>query len=70
MNWPLMRLTVLLALFAGIQFVRLNFISDQLFIGPAVLASMSAFLAYQDWILLGRNERHTVSRFHSWKKPD
>lgn len=57
-NWPLMGLTLLLALFAGVQFVRLNLISPQLFIGPAVLAFMFAFLAYQDWVLLRRKERH------------
>lgn len=57
-NWPLMGLTLLLALFAGVQFVRLNLISPQLFIGPAVLSFMFLFLAYQDWILLRRKERH------------
>lgn len=57
-NWPLMGLTLLLALFAGMQFVRLNLVSDQLFFGPAVLSFMFAFLAYQDWVLLRRKERH------------
>lgn len=57
-NWPLMALTVLLALFSAIQFVRLNLISEQLFIGPAVLTFMFAYLAFQDWRLLVRRERH------------
>lgn len=57
-NWPLMVLPVLLALFAAVQFVRLNLVSDQLFIGPAVLSFMFAYLAYQDWHLLVRRERH------------
>lgn len=57
-NWPLMGLTLLLALFAGVQFVRLNLVSDQLFFGPAVLSFMFVFLTYQDWVLLRRKERH------------
>lgn len=57
-NWPLMALTLLLALFAGVQFIRLNLFTDQLVIGPAVLAFMFAVLAYQDWVLLRRKDRH------------
>lgn len=57
-NWPLTALAGLLAVFAAVQFVRFNLASDQLFLGPGVLAVMFGFLFYQDWVMLRRPLSH------------
>lgn len=55
--WPFTVLAALLGLFAAAQFVRLNFVEGQLFIGPGVFACMFGFLVWQDWLYL-RGEDH------------
>lgn len=57
-NWPLMGFAVLLGLFTAVQFVRFNFLLGQFLIGPGIFTLMFGYLAYQDWVLLRRKERH------------
>ena len=52
-------LLALLFLFTAVQFVRFNLISDELFLGPAVLATLFGFLLVQDIGMLRRRDgRH------------
>ncbi|MDJ0812750.1 MAG: hypothetical protein QNJ23_03420 [Woeseiaceae bacterium] len=57
-NVLLMTLLGLLFAFATVQFVRINLISDSLFVGPAFLAALFGTLLVQDWRMLGSPPSH------------
>ena len=58
LNVVLMLLAGLLCAFALLQFVRVNFVLEQFFVGPLVLAVMFGFLFAQDWHMLRNRPTH------------
>lgn len=61
-NRGLMVIVGLLFLFAAIQFVRINLVAGQFFVGPLVLTAMFGFLFVQDWRML----RHRPGEPNFW----